>query len=97
MSLRTAVVATAARSDPAPGSLNSWQHSRSERRNGRAYFSRWSSVPYVATVGPISPQVTLINSVDCGEANACSSAVNAITKRIDSPAPPIGSGSASAP
>ena len=51
----TAVVATAARSEPAPGSLNSWQHSRSERRNARAYFSRCASVPKVAIVGPTRP------------------------------------------
>ncbi len=58
------VVATAARSEPAPGSLNSWQHSRSERRNARPYFSRCSSVPNVAIVGPTSPVVTLISSVE---------------------------------
>ena len=95
--MNTALVATAARSEPAPGSLNSWQHSRSERRKARAYLARCSAVPNVAMVGPTSPQVTLISSVDWGGSKACSSSVKATTYRMDRPAPPSSSGSAIAP
>ncbi len=60
-------------------------------------MARCSGVPNVAMVGPTSPQVTLISSVDWGGSKACSSSVNANTCRMDNPAPPSSEGSAIAP
>ena len=45
MPSRTARVAAAARSDPAPGSLNNWQYRCSPVNNGRRNFRFCSSVP----------------------------------------------------
>src|SRR5437660_4334366 len=42
----TARVASEARSDPAPGSLNSWHHFSSLRTIGPRNRRFWSSVPY---------------------------------------------------
>ncbi len=54
---RTALVASDARSEPAPGSLNSWHHFSSLRTMGGRKRSRWSSVPWLnsAAAALLSP------------------------------------------
>ena len=51
---RTAVVVSPARSDPAPGSLNSWHHVCSPVSSGARNRSRTASGPWVRIVGPAS-------------------------------------------
>ncbi len=48
---RTARVLSPARSDPAPGSLNSWHHPTRPSRIGGTRRSIWSGVPWVRMVG----------------------------------------------
>ena len=48
---RTARVESDARSEPAPGSLNSWHHTSSPVNSGRSSLRRSSSVPWVTIVG----------------------------------------------
>jgi hypothetical protein len=55
---RTARVARPARSDPAPGSLNSWHQASSPVKVRRSSRSRTASSPLVTMVGPamVSPK-----------------------------------------
>ena len=94
---RTAFVDRPARSEPAPGSLNSCAHSMSVRRKARAYFSRCSGVPKTLTAAPTSPVVTEMISDDGGTANSRSSSAKATEYTLGSPAPPTSSGSEIAP
>ncbi len=94
---RTAFVDSPARSEPAPGSLNSWQHSRSVRRKARANCSRCWSVPNTLTAAPTRPVVTEMISDDGGTAKARSSSANATEYTLGRPAPPNSSGSEMAP
>ena len=94
---RTAFVDRPARSEPAPGSLNSWQQSRSVRRKALANFSRWSGVPNTLTAAPTSPVVTEMISEDGGTANSRSSSAKATEYTLGRPAPPNSSGSEIAP
>ena len=48
---RSARMASEARSEPAPGSLNSWHHSSSLRTIGGRKRSRCSSVPWANSAG----------------------------------------------
>ena len=48
---RSARVASEARSEPAPGSLNSWHHTSSLRTIGGRNRSRCSSVPWANSAG----------------------------------------------
>jgi hypothetical protein len=50
-SVRVALVDSDARSEPAPGSLNSWHHVSSPRRVGRIQRSCCASLPYTIRVG----------------------------------------------
>ena len=52
---RTARVARAARSDPAPGSLNSWHHTSSPVHSGRRKRCCCSAVPKARMVGAAMP------------------------------------------
>ncbi|CAB4918758.1 unannotated protein [freshwater metagenome] len=52
---RTAVVRSAARSEPLAGSLNSWHQTSSARSSRARYFSCCSGVPCAMTVGPHMP------------------------------------------
>ena len=55
---RTALDRNAGRSDPAPGSLNSWHHSSSHVKTLRKCRRRWSSLANMARTGatiPIAP------------------------------------------
>ena len=70
---RTARVPSPARSEPAPGSENSWQHSTSVRRNGRMNRACCCSVPKRAIVGATSRSVTLKVSWLGGTSKAASS------------------------
>ena len=47
-----------ARSDPAPGSLNSWHQTSSPRRMARRWSDFCSSVPHASSVGPTIPTLT---------------------------------------
>jgi hypothetical protein len=53
---RSARVATAARSEPAPGSLNSWQAITSPRCRPGRYAAATSGVAWAATVGATIPR-----------------------------------------
>ena len=55
---RSARVARLARSEPAPGSLNSWHQTSSPRSMGGRYRARCSSVPWPIRVGPAMPMAT---------------------------------------
>ena len=59
---RSARQPRAARSEPAPGSENSWQQSISAARKAATNRSFCSAVPYSSTVGAIRPVVTLNDS-----------------------------------
>ena len=54
-STRAALVATEARSDPAPGSLNIWHHVSSPRSVGATHRSFWASLPWTRMVGSAHP------------------------------------------
>ena len=54
------------RSDPAPGSENSWQHSSRAARKRATSCSRCESSPNIMIVGAISRVVTLWVSWDAG-------------------------------
>ena len=49
---RSALQANPARSEPAPGSENSWHHASSPVNIGRSRRARKASSPWVTTVGP---------------------------------------------
>ena len=70
---RTARVANPARSEPAPGSEKSWQHSCSVRSSGRTNRSCCSGVPNMAIVGATSCVVTLNVSCPAGVSYCASS------------------------
>ena len=55
---RTARAPTLARSDPDPGSLNSWHHAASPRAIGGTNASICSAVPWSRIVGAASPAAT---------------------------------------
>ena len=94
---RAARVARPARSEPAPGSENSWQHNSSARRKRRTNVARCSVVPKRRTVGAISRTVT--ENVSCGRGvvNPRSSWANARSYSTGNPAPPNSSGHEMAP
>ena len=61
-SARTARVASPARSDPAPGSLNSWHQISSPVHSGRIQRAFCSSVPKARMVGAAMPSPMPIRS-----------------------------------
>ena len=52
---RSARVPSDARSDPEPGSLNSWHQISSPASSGNRYRSFWASLPPCTIVGPAQP------------------------------------------
>lgn len=71
---RTALVRTAARSEPASVSEKSWQASSSVRSMGRSQRRFCSSEPQIPIAGATSCWVTGKTSVRCGTSKAASSA-----------------------
>ncbi len=94
---RSARVARPARSEPAPGSENSWQHSSSARRNGRTNRARCPGVPKMATVGATRWVVTENVSCPSGVTKPASASLKARSCASLSPAPPYSTGQVMAP
>src|SRR5829696_5536738 len=70
---RNARVRSPARSDPAPGSLNSWHHTSSPRSSAGRYRCFCASVPCAIRVGPTIPMPTA-NAPASTSKRACSRA-----------------------
>src|SRR5436190_7153637 len=89
---RTARVRSPARSDPAPGSLNSWHHTSSPRRSAGRYRCFCASVPCAISVGPTIPMPTANAPVSTSK-RACSRAKMRASAGVP-PRPPYSSGHA---
>ena len=70
-STRVARVVSAARSDPAPGSLNSWHQMISPRSVGSTKRSRCASVPYLTSVGTTQLPMTMSGSFTFAAVISC--------------------------
>ncbi len=68
----TARVRSEARSEPAPGSENSWHHTRSPSSDGVTNRSRCSSVPCSRMVGSAQPAMTMSGRVRPARASSWS-------------------------
>ena len=78
-----------ARSEPAPGSENSWQHRISAASSGPTKRSFCSGVPNRSTVGEMRPVVTLNVSWRAGMTYSASRRAKAAACSRESPSPPI--------
>ena len=90
---RTARVASPARSDPAPGSLNSWHQTASPVHSGRSQRSCCSAVPKARMVGAAMPRPMAFRSgrLVGAPAAANSSSTTGCNER-GSPCPPSPAG-----
>ncbi len=87
-STRSARVASDARSEPAPGSENSWHHVSSWRSDGAMNCSCWAAVPWAMRVGSTHPA-----TCRCGRRMPAARNSSSITSCSSGPDPrPHGSG-----
>src|SRR5918992_1182461 len=90
---RTARVATAARSEPAPGSLNSWHHTSSPVHSGLRKRRFWASLPNARIVGAAMPRpMVLTCGVLSGAPAASKSRSTSNWSAWGRPSPPCPSG-----
>src|SRR5437588_6316312 len=89
-SVATAFVVNEARSEPAPGSLNSWHQISSAVRIFVSHRSFCSAVPYASKVGPARLRPTRLTS--CGARARAYSALKIATWTGEAPRPPYSSG-----
>ncbi len=86
---RTARVPSAARSEPAPGSLKSWHQTSSPTHRGRRKRCFCSSVPYARIVGAAMPRPMPIRRGSLSGAPAASSSASTTAWRErGAPSPP---------
>src|SRR5947209_14626987 len=85
-----AFVVSDARSEPAPGSLNSWHQISSAVRILASHRSFWSAVPWANSVGPARLSPTRLTS--CGARARAYSALKIATCTGDAPRPPYSAG-----
>ncbi len=84
-STRSARVRSEARSEPEPGSENSWHHTSSPRSDGVTNRSRCASVPCSRIVGSAQPAITMSGRVTPARASSWSMTIW-VTASAPSPA-----------
>ena len=87
-STRSALVRSEARSEPEPGSENSWHHTSSPRSDGSTNRSRCASLPCSRIVGSAQPAITM-----SGRATPARASSSSMTIWVTASAPrPYGAG-----